>query len=240
MDKILDVFNYKSYFYWMKKRLSVTKFSSENNLPMFRLNAAVIIRVKVKRCEQTLLFIAMHYWGYTSSEVRVGEDCSSLPASSSQWSSNQGLPVLHPGWSASLRVSSGCAGPPSPTAPVLCHAWSSTVVSSQLIGWWFSHAWFATADLSIIPFSQFLQSHLQSPSGLHNVDLAATAGDMICPSPASPPSAYEILVSFDATMTGRWRRCWGQAPMPHPHKKQQTQAAMMRNRRRRVLVIDHR
>ena len=30
----------------------------------------VVIRVKVKRCEQTLLFIAMHYWGYTSLEVK--------------------------------------------------------------------------------------------------------------------------------------------------------------------------
>ena len=37
----------------MKRRLSV---SSENNLPTFRLNAPVIIRVKVKQCEQTLLY----------------------------------------------------------------------------------------------------------------------------------------------------------------------------------------
>ena len=48
----------------------------------------------------------------------VGEDCSSLPASSSQQSSNQGLPVLLPGLSAPLGVSSGCAGPPSLTALV--------------------------------------------------------------------------------------------------------------------------
>ena len=32
----------------MKRRLSVTNFSSENNLPTFRMNAPVIIRVKVK------------------------------------------------------------------------------------------------------------------------------------------------------------------------------------------------
>ena len=31
----------------MKRRLSVTNFSSQNNLPTFRLNAPVIIRVKV-------------------------------------------------------------------------------------------------------------------------------------------------------------------------------------------------
>ena len=36
-----------------------------NNLPMFQLqlNAPVVIRVKVKKGEQTLLFIPMHYWG---------------------------------------------------------------------------------------------------------------------------------------------------------------------------------
>ena len=33
----------------------------ENNLPTIRLNALVVIRVKVKRCEHMLLFIAMHY-----------------------------------------------------------------------------------------------------------------------------------------------------------------------------------
>jgi len=39
------------------KRLSI---SSENNLPMFQLNALVVISAKVKKCEQMLLFIAMH------------------------------------------------------------------------------------------------------------------------------------------------------------------------------------
>ena len=45
----------------INKRLSVTNLRSENNLPTFQLNAPVVIRAKVKRCEQTLLFIAMHY-----------------------------------------------------------------------------------------------------------------------------------------------------------------------------------
>ena len=40
--------------------LSVTNLSSENNLPTFRLNAPVIIQAKVKKCEPTLVFIAMH------------------------------------------------------------------------------------------------------------------------------------------------------------------------------------
>ena len=36
---------------------------------LVRLNVPVIIRAKVKKCKQTLLFIAMHYWGYTSLHV---------------------------------------------------------------------------------------------------------------------------------------------------------------------------
>ena len=40
------------------KRLSVANLSSENNLPTFRLNAPVVIRAKVKKCEQTLLLIS--------------------------------------------------------------------------------------------------------------------------------------------------------------------------------------
>ena len=54
----------------MKRRLSGTNMSSENNLPTFLLNAPVVIRVKVKRCEKMLLFIAMHYRGYTSLVVK--------------------------------------------------------------------------------------------------------------------------------------------------------------------------
>ena len=68
----------KCHLLW--RRLSVTNYSSENNLPMFRLNAPVVIRVKVKRCEQMLLFIAIHCWGYTSSEVK-GRWGLSLPPS---------------------------------------------------------------------------------------------------------------------------------------------------------------
>ena len=45
----------------MKERLSVTNLTSEYNLSMFRLNASVVIRMKVKKCEQTLLFLAKLY-----------------------------------------------------------------------------------------------------------------------------------------------------------------------------------
>ena len=42
-----------------ERRLSVTNYSSENNLPTFRLNAPVVIRAKVKEVRtKTLLFIA--------------------------------------------------------------------------------------------------------------------------------------------------------------------------------------
>ena len=53
-----------------RERLSVTNLSLENNLPTFGLNAPVVIREKVKRCEQMFLFIAMHYCGYMSLEVK--------------------------------------------------------------------------------------------------------------------------------------------------------------------------
>ena len=52
-------------------RLSATNFSSENNLLTFRLNAPVVITAKVKRCEQTLLFIAIHYTYYTCMKCQV-------------------------------------------------------------------------------------------------------------------------------------------------------------------------
>ena len=44
------------------KRSSGTNLSAENNLPMFQMNALVVIRAKMKKCEQILLLIAMYYW----------------------------------------------------------------------------------------------------------------------------------------------------------------------------------
>ena len=75
---------YLRLFSWLlhklRGRLPVTNLSSEN-LPTFRLNAPVLIRAKGKRCEQTLLFIAMHYWGCITEDTchwrsKIGEDCS--------------------------------------------------------------------------------------------------------------------------------------------------------------------
>ena len=115
--------------------------------------APVIIRAKVKRCEQTLLFIAMHYWGYTSLEVKgrwglLLPPCLLITA------------VQQPGTSSPpsrlKRSSEGViwmcrASFTNSSCPLL---WSSTVVSSQWIEWWFSHTCSATVDFSIIPLSQ--------------------------------------------------------------------------------------
>ena len=46
--------------------------------------------------------------------------------------------------------------------------WSSTVVSSQWIGWWCSHACSATADFSIIPLSQASRCSFSLVSSLRN------------------------------------------------------------------------
>ena len=44
-------------------------------------------------------------------------------------------------------------------------AWSTTVVSSHLIGWWLSHACFASADFSSAPFWQASRSCLKAGIG---------------------------------------------------------------------------
>ena len=57
-------------------------------MPTYKISACLSHRHSIslhfRKCEQTLLSIAMHYWGCTSLEAKVGEDCSSLPAFSSQ------------------------------------------------------------------------------------------------------------------------------------------------------------
>jgi len=53
-------------------------------------------------------------------------------------------------------------------------ALSSTDVSSQLMGWWFSHACSTTPDFSIIP-----QFGPQSLFGLPSVNLATAVGDTV-------------------------------------------------------------
>ena len=100
---------------------------------------------KWKKCEQMLPFIAMHYWGYTSLEVKrqwglllppcllitVQQPGTSSPPSSFKRSSAGIIWMCRTSF-----TSSSC--------PLL---WSSTAVSSQWIGWWFSHACSATIVL---------------------------------------------------------------------------------------------
>ena len=92
---------------------------------MFWLNAQVAIRVKVTKCEQTLLFIAMHYRGidrYTSLEVKdrwVSLFPFVLPHYS-YVSSNQWLSFLHLSQSAPQKIS-GFARPSSPAVPAHSH-----------------------------------------------------------------------------------------------------------------------
>jgi len=59
----------------------VTNLSLKNNLPMFQLNAPVIIMVKVKKCEQTLQCIANSTTCHWKS--KVSKHYPFLPASSS-------------------------------------------------------------------------------------------------------------------------------------------------------------
>ena len=77
-------------------RLSVTNLSLEKKktLPMFSMNVPVVIKMKVKRCERTLLFKPNYYQGYMSLRVKVGKNYSFLPAHSLWWSNNQGLLAL--------------------------------------------------------------------------------------------------------------------------------------------------
>ena len=63
-------------------------------LPTFRLNTPVVIRAKVKKWEQTLLFIAIHR-GSRHWRSKVCQNCSSLIVCLSQQSSNQRLSVLN-------------------------------------------------------------------------------------------------------------------------------------------------
>ena len=144
---------------------------------------------KWRKCEQALLFIAMHYWGDTSSEVK-GRWGLLLPPCLLITVVQQPETSSPPFWlnNSSEGVTSGCAQPPSLTAPVLCHdpaLWSPPNGSggdslplmlrySQLL----IHP--PLTSISVLlgapRCSVLLQSHLQSPS---NVDLAIAAGDTI-------------------------------------------------------------
>jgi len=57
-------------------KLSVTHLSLENNLPTFQLNVPIVIMAKVKEVRANVAI-----YSHALLRSKVGEDCSSLPAS---------------------------------------------------------------------------------------------------------------------------------------------------------------
>ena len=136
----------------MKRGLSGTSLSSENYLLTFQLNAPVIIRTKVKRCKQTLLFIAMQYSGYMSLEV-IGRwwllpPCLLITVVQQLQELQSSISVEVVLWGCNLD---DCPGPPSPTVPVLCHGLALWSPPSRSGGDSPTHACTAAADVFIIP-----------------------------------------------------------------------------------------
>ena len=129
---------------------------------------------KWKKCETTLLFIVMHYRGYTSLEVK------------GRW----GL-LLPPCLLITAVQQPGTSSPPSrlkrsSTSVIwMCKAsftnnscplpWSSTVVVLPRV---FRYSWLLHHP-PLAGISVFLQPRFQSQFGLSDVDLAAAAGDTI-------------------------------------------------------------
>ena len=152
---------FSSYVYLEEGYLLPT-ISSENSFPMFRLNAPVVIRAKVKKVctvySQALLRDTRHR------RSKVGENCSSLPASSSQRSSSQSsIPVEALIWGCHLDVQS-----------LLQHCGLLPVDRMVILPCMLRYSWlFHHPPLAGIPV--FLQCCLQSPFGLPDVDLAAAA-----------------------------------------------------------------
>ena len=72
---------------WMKRRLSVTNFSSESNLPTFRLNAAVVIRAKV---DWTIQCCSLKSYMYFCSPPPPPP----LPSPDNYWLSSQSMNVV--------------------------------------------------------------------------------------------------------------------------------------------------
>ena len=144
----------------MKRRLSGTNFSSENNLPnfdwMLQSSSGRKVQTNITICSHAPLRIHV-IWGHRS--VRIVPP-SLLPYHSSTATTDfqSSIPVE--------VVTSGCAGPPSPTTPVLCHGCFLPVDRMVILSCMLHYSWFLHHPplAGILIF--FLQSHLQSPSGL--------------------------------------------------------------------------
>ena len=162
----------------MKRRLSVTNLSSENNLPTFRLNDPVVIRAKVKKCEQTLLFVAMHYWGYTSLEVK-GRWGPSLHPHHSGPATQSYISVEALLWGCHLDVhAQGLLHQQFLSSAMVQHCGLLPVDRVVILPRMLRYSWLLHHP-HLAAISVFLQSCLQSPSSLPAVDLAMAAGDTI-------------------------------------------------------------
>jgi len=134
------------------KRVPWHKIWDWKTLPMFQLSSSVFFREKVKN---TSTFIAVHYWGYVIEchwRSKVRDNCSSLSprqcGSATGISSPLSLLKHSSAGVICMCRASLCSSFPCPLTL------SSTDVSSQLMGWWFSLACSATTNFYIIPLSQ--------------------------------------------------------------------------------------
>ena len=181
----------------MKRRLPVTNLSSENILSTIRLNAPVVIKAKVKRCEQTLLFIPMHYWGYTSLEDWGYTSLEDWGYTSLEVKGRWGL-LPFPCLLITMVQQPGTSSPPSrlkhssegviwmcrasftnSSCPLPCSSTGFLPVDRIVILPCMLHYSWLLHHHPLTGITVFLQSCLQSPSGLPNVDLAAAAGDTL-------------------------------------------------------------
>ena len=135
-------------------------------MPTFRLNAPVVIRAKVKEVRNNVAvyshaLLRIHVIGGQRS-VRIAPPSlpphHSGPATRDFQSSILVEALFHKCHLDASFTNNSCPLP-----------WSSTVVSSQWIGWWCSHVCSTTADFSIIP--------LQLRPNLHRRDKTETGDE---------------------------------------------------------------
>ena len=152
---------------------------------------------KWKKCETTLLFIAMHYRGYTSLEVKgrwglLLPPCLLIIAVQQPGTSSPPSRLKRSSTGVILMCKSSFTNNSCPLP------WSSTVVSSQLIGWWCSHACSATADFSIIPFSH----RTESPPGLKDYS------DVKFPANTPDVLTHPSHVGYHTPISSEKVKCW--------------------------------
>ena len=161
----------------MNGKLSVTNLKPESFVDILTACSSCH-----QECEQTLLLVAMYYWGHMPLEVK-GWGGVLLPLCLLITAVQQpGTSSPTSQWSNLLRLSSGYAGPPSSSARVPRH--SSALVSPPTGsgGGYFVHVLLhlmSSSSPSQASRHPSVQSCHQSPSCLSNVDLTTAACDAI-------------------------------------------------------------